>query len=134
MYLSNLSNAQKELFLDLSILAMKSDGVVEEREQELICQYCTEMGIEKRDNIKSENADEVLRKLRKESTNAELKSITVELVALMCADEDFADEESELLDKLKNIFGFSSHLMGEIIFATKHLLLSHKMIVDIVRE
>ena len=132
MYLKNLSNEQKELFLDLSIFSMKSNGVVEEREQELTYQYCDEMHIEKRGNVKVEKVDEVLIRLREISTDSELKMMTVELVALMYADEDFADEESELLDKLQNTFGFSAHVMGEMIFVTKHLLLSHKMLADII--
>ena len=133
MYLAMLSNEQKDLFLDLSIFSMQSDGVIDPREQELVYQYCNEMGLERRTNTNNEKLDDVLMKLKKISTDSELQKITIELVALMYADEDFADEESELLTRLKNTFGFSSHLMGEIVFATRHLILSHKMLTTIVK-
>ena len=134
MYLAALSEEQKELFLDLSIFSMRSNGIVEVREQELAYQYCDEMNIRKRENVKNTNVDDVLKQLKKISTDSEMKKITVELVALMYADDDFADEEDELLMKLQNTFCFSSHVMGELIFATKHLLLSHRMLAEIVRE
>lgn len=134
MYLSNLSNEQKELFLDLSIISMQSDGVIAPREQEAVYQYCNEMEIERRTDPKYQTADEVLRKLKDISAASELKMMTIELVALMYADEDFADEENALLMNLQNTFGFSSHLMEEIIFATRHLLLSHKMLARLIQD
>lgn len=134
MYLAMLSQKQKELFLDLSIFSMQSDGIIEPREQELVYQYCTEMDIERRVATKCDSVEEVLKELKHISTGSELKEMTIELVALMYADEDFADEENALLTNLQELFGFSSHLMGEIIFATQHLLLSHKMLARLIRD
>lgn len=133
MYLATLSEKQKKLFLDLSIFSMQSDGVIEPREQELVYQYCGEMEIERRKEAQSKSIEEVLKELKSISTESELKKITIELVALMYADEDFADEEKELLTKLADTFEFTSHIMGEIVFATRHLLLSHKMLSIIVK-
>lgn len=134
MYLAMLSQKQKELFLDLSIFSMQSDGIIEPREQELVYQYCTEMDIERRVAPQCDSVEEVLNELKHISTDSELKEMTIELVALMYADEDFADEENALLTKLQEIFGFSSHLMGEIIFSTRHLLLSHKMLARLIQD
>lgn len=133
MYLATLSERQKDLFLDLSIFSMQSDGVIEPREQEVVYQYCGEMGIERRKEAQSKSVEELLKELKSISTESELKKITIELVALMYADEDFADEENELLKKLADTFEFTSHIMGEIVFATRHLLLSHKMLSIIVK-
>lgn len=133
MYLAFLSEEQKNLFLDLSIFSMKSDGVIEPRELDVVYQYCGEMGIDQRETTKAKNVDEVLKRLKEISTESELKKITIELVALMYADEDFADEENALLSKLQETFGFTSHLIGEIVFATRHLILSHKMLTTIVK-
>lgn len=134
MYLATLSQKQKELFLDLSIFSMQSDGVIEPREQDLVYQYCGEMGIERRATPNSKSIEEVVQGLKEISTESELKKITIEIVALMYADEDFADEERALLSKMQEIFGFSSHTIGEITFATRHLLLSHKMIAKLIQE
>jgi hypothetical protein len=46
----------------------------------------------------------------------------------MYADNDLAEEENEILDQMQNIFEFSTHTMGELIFVTKHLLLSLSLI------
>ena len=51
MYLNELSNEQKDLFMDLAIFTMKSNGVVEEQEENLVRQYCVEMNID----FRSEN-------------------------------------------------------------------------------
>ena len=134
MYLADLSREQKDLFLDLSIFSMQIDGVVESREQNLVYEYCKEMGIECRSSTNSNTVDEVLKRLEEISTSSEMKKISVELVALMYADEDFADEENALLKKLQEVFGFSSHFMGEIIFSTRHLLLSHKMLARLIQD
>ena len=133
MYLAALSKKQKDLFLDLSIFSMQSDGVIEPREQEVVYQYCGEMGIERRATVESKSVEDVLKNLKEISTESELKKMTIELVALMYADDDFADEEKELLTKLADAFNFNSHIMGEIVFATRHLLLSHKMLSIIVK-
>lgn len=134
MYLATLSQKQKDLFLDLTIFSMQSDGMIEPREQELAYQYCEEMRIERRAETQSKSVEDVLKELKTISTDSELKKMTIELVALMYADEDFANEEDALLKNLQNSFGFSSHIFGEIIFVTRHLLLSHKMLTKIVQE
>ena len=132
MYLAGLSPEQKELFLDLSLFSMESDGIVEARELTAVKQYCEEMRIPYRTEKNSDNYQDVLQKLAEITDNTARKAIAVELVALMYADEDFASEEEELLDCLQKSFGFSSHQMGEIIFATRHLLLSYTLLARVV--
>ena len=133
MYLVNLSNEQKELFLDLSILSMESKGEVDKREKMLLEQYCDEMKIKYRVQKNINSYKIVLKRLKEISTNQELKKITVEILALIYVDEDFAEEEHELLMSLQRVFGFSSHLLEEIVFTTRHLILSYKMMENIVK-
>lgn len=59
--------------------------------------------------------------------------MTVELVSLMYADANFADKEDELLRFVQTKFEFDSHLMGEIIFSSRHLLLSLQMLENVTR-
>lgn len=132
MYLANLTDEQKDLFLDLSLFSMESDGIIEERELALARQYCNEMNIPYRTEKKNDTYQEVLEKLAKITDNITQKAIAVELVALMYADEDFATEEDKLFDCLQKSFGFTSHESGEIIFATRHLLLSYRLLAQIV--
>lgn len=133
MYLANLSNEQKELFLDLGILFMESKGEVDKREKMLLEQYCNEMQIKYRVQKNINSYESVLKRLKEISTNQELKKITVEILALIYVDEEFAEEEHKLMMSLQRIFRFSSHLLEEIIFTTRHLLLSYKMMENIVK-
>lgn len=133
MYLANLSNEQKDLFLDLSMFSMESHNAVDKREKALIRQYCEEMKIDYRSEKKSSSFEEVLKRLKEISTDQDLKKITIEILAVMYIDERFDQEEHELLMCLKDVFQFSSHLMGELIFSTKHLLLSYQMLERIVK-
>ena len=133
MYLSDLSKEQKELFLDLVIFSMASDGVVEEREKEVAKRYCNEMQVEFRVDTKLSSYEDVLQRTKEISNESELKKMTAELVALMYADDNFADEEDKLLKSVQKTFEFSSHVMGEIIFASRHLLLSLQMLANITK-
>ena len=45
---------------------------------------------------------------------------------------NLADEEDELLNKIQEKFQFSAHLMGELIFVTKHLMLSMSLAQGII--
>lgn len=134
MYLFGLSKEQKELFLDLVIFSMTSDGVVDEREENVARQYCNEMQIEFRSTTNLSTYTDAIKKLKEISNLTELKKITLELVTLMYADDNFAEEEEELLDYVQKIFGFNSHLMGEIIFASRHLILSFRLIDNMIKN
>lgn len=133
MYLNELSNEQKDLFMDLAIFTMKSNGVVEEQEENLVRQYCVEMNIDFRSENKCDSHFFVLKRLSELSTKSELRKITIEIIALMYADTELADEENDILKDLQDIFDFDSHLMGELVFSTRHLLLSLKMLENIVK-
>lgn len=134
MYLANLSNEQKELFLDLSMFSMQSHDAIDGREKMMVRQYCEEMKIGYREKQKNSSAEEVLEKLDAISDYTVKKKITVELLAIMYADEELQDEENELLLSLKEIFGFNSNLMEELIFTTRHLLLSYRMLQNVVNK
>ena len=134
MYLSGLSNEQKELFLDLAIFSMASDGVIEEREKSVAQQYCNEMQIEFRTTTNFSSYVDVIKKLKEISSESDLKKVTFEFVALMYTDDNFADEEEKLLRCIQEYFGFSSHLMGELVFVSRHTLLSYRMIENVVKN
>lgn len=133
MYLANLSDEQKELFLDLSMFSMESHGEVDSREEIMLKQYCEEMKIAYRSKKKIDSYDDILKRLKEISTTTELKEMTVEILAIMYADEEFADQEHDLLLRLQKVFDFNSHLLGELVFTTRHLLLSYRMLEQLVK-
>lgn len=130
MFLFELSEEQKQLFIDLAIIAMESNGVVDDSEIAVLKGYCREMAIEYRETANN-NCTEVLSKLKEISTESELRKITIEIITLMYADNNLADEEDAMLSEMKDKFDFSTHLMGELIFAAKHLVLSLSLVSGI---
>lgn len=134
MYLSMLSKEQKELFLDLCIYLMNADNVVAASEELMLKQYCLEMSVEMRMVPKHKDVKTVLKRIKKISTQAELKKMTIELIALMYADAECEEEESKLIQILAKEFELSPHIIGDIIFVTRHLLLSYKMMNELVNE
>ena len=133
MYLSKLSDEQKELFLDLALFSMESDGVIKDQELEMVHRFCEEMRIDYRNKKNHASFEEVVCRLKDVSNKSELKKITVELIALKYSDEVYADEEAEILDCMKKIFKFSSHEMEDLIYYTRHLLNSCEAVNNIVK-
>lgn len=131
MFLYDLSEEQKALFIDLAILAMEANGSVDDSEKALLERYCREMAVPYRENTQSNSCDDVLNRLKDISNEATLRRITIEITALLYADNNLAEEEDELLNEIQKVFQFSTHLMGELIFATKHLLLSISLVQGI---
>lgn len=128
MFLAELLNEQKENFIDLGLYAVKANGVIEEKEKEVMDAYCLEMGVEKCWSEPRKSLEEVLSDLKKRSSISDLKKITVEIAALLMADGEFDKEEIAFIDKVANSFGLDNKVMGDIIFATQHLLLSYKLL------
>ncbi len=128
MFLFDLSDEQKDLFIDLAIIAMESNGAVDDSEIAVIRGYCREMAVSYREKAKINNRAEVLSKLKDISSESELRKITIEITTLMYADNNLADEEEKMLLEMKEEFDFSTHLMGELVFAAKHLVLSLSLV------
>ena len=128
MFLFDLTDEQKELFIDLAIGVVEANGAVDKSEKELLARYCREMALEYREKANITDYKMVIEKLKEVSDEAVLRKISIEIIALMYADNDLAEEENEILDQMQNIFDFSTHTMGELIFVTKHLLLSLSLI------
>ncbi len=132
MFLDNLSEEQKNLFIDLAVIAMEANGAVDDSETALLEKYCREMAIKYRDKVQNNDCDKILERLRAISDDATLKKITIEIITLLYIDNNLADEEDELLNKIQEKFQFSTHLMGELIFVTKHLMLSMSLAQGII--
>lgn len=128
MFLFDLTEEQKELFIDLAIGVVEANGAIDKSEKELLARYCREMALEYREKANIADYKMVIEKLKEVSDETVLRKISIEIIAMMYADNDLAEEENEILDQMQNIFDFSTHTMGELIFVTKHLLLSLSLI------
>lgn len=88
MFLSELRDTQKELFLDLSIYLSMRDGNFADVEKNTIIQMCKEMGIDKR-LVPVLNFDDVLNQLAESVTIREKRIIILEIGGVILADVFF---------------------------------------------
>lgn len=114
MFLMNLNERTKMLFIELCVLAAKSNGEFDESEYEMIYAYCAEMQIEKSIPLYEIDLDNVLKKLCDNCNMIEKQIITLELIGLLYADGEFDDSEKEFLEKCVSSFGLSDEKVSEI--------------------
>lgn len=93
MYLNTLNEEQKNIFLDLCILAAKANNVVAEDEIAIINEYCNEMHIAARYE-EERNFDLCIEDLKKDCNKRTIKIIVLELTALILSD-NICDEDEE---------------------------------------
>lgn len=108
MYLNKLSTEQKELFLDLSIHAAKANNEFSAEEKSYIEQYCDEMQISPVRYESINDLDSAVDKMIAVSTPTELKIVTLELTALMFADNNYDELEKKFMAKILSKTGLSN--------------------------
>lgn len=131
MCLNEMSNEQKKIFIDVAIIAIKANGIIDDNEIIELKKYCREMEIEYREIEQNDDINYLLGRLKEISNESVLRRITIEIISLMYADNDLADSELSIINNMKEKFGFSTHLMSELMFVSKHRLLSRSLIAGI---
>ena len=101
MFLSELRDTQKELFLDLSIYLSMRDGNFADVEKNTIIQMCKEMGIDKR-LVPVLNFDDVLNQLAESVTIREKRIIILEIGGVILADGFFSTEEESAMKQISD--------------------------------
>ena len=106
MLLMKLEPREKFSFLQLAHYLARIDNDYGEKEQEVILEYCAEMGIENDDTFILEDFDleETLSDFR---SNKSKKIVLLELMILIHADDKFDFEERNLIFKINKLFDFS---------------------------
>ena len=111
MFLAELDHEQKSSFWVVAQTMIASDGKLDEKEAIMMEQYGAEMNLSSSD-IKAVDVDSAIQSLAS-SLPGLRKRIMFELVGLACADNDFALEEAELVDRIRNAFGLDSGFVEE---------------------
>ncbi len=103
MYLSELSNKQKELFLDMCISLSNVDNDFASEEKRIIEELCDEMHITpKYETTKS--IEELLNEFDAISSFREKRIAVIELLGIVMADKTIAKEEKEYMYKVLDTF------------------------------
>ena len=86
MYLSLLSNDNKELFLDLILIIAKVDNDFSDEEKGVINSYCTEMGISYRDDERYSSVEELINVIDESTSMKEKRIFIFEAIGLAMAE------------------------------------------------
>ena len=98
MYLNRLSPEQKNIFLDICIHAANANNDFADEEKLYIRQYCEEMQLSEVRYETDSDIKELIPRLVRISTRAELKMIAIELLGLLLSDHCYDSFEKEFMD------------------------------------
>ena len=114
MYLEELQEAQKQLFLDLCIIISNSDTEFSYQEKRMIQHICREMDIPEKYDTESV-LEEVIKQLAENSTEREKRIIIIEAAGIIMADNKYVAEEKNIVLLLSEAFGISMEEIENMI-------------------
>ncbi len=112
MFLNQLNNEERRIFLKLAIAVIKADGKLEEKEKLFVAEYSREMGVTDYDLNENIEPLRLAEKIGKSSTDAVKRIFLLELVALANADGEFAESEKSLILSLLQKFGLTENQLN----------------------
>ncbi len=121
MYLNNLSEQQKNLFIDICVHTANVDGNFSDDEKHLIKQFCEEMDIDVRYEA-NKSVDDAVDALLEISSQTELKIILIELISLILADNKFDRFEEQFMNRFTEKIRLSQDDYSEIFDTIKQLV------------
>ena len=106
MYLMNLDEEKKHLFLELELHLVKAEGDVNELEKAAVASQCKEMKIEDQGFENRLTLDEVLEGLTK-CTDVEKRIVFIEMLAAVVGDDVYHGEEKAIVERLAETLGIT---------------------------
>lgn len=108
MLLMKLQAREKFAFLQLAHYLARIDNDFGKSEEEIILEYCDEMGIENIDSFDMKNfsLDDILRNFKSERSK---KIVILELMILIHIDNNFNINEQILMDQISQNFGINGN-------------------------
>ena len=106
MLLMKLQSKEKFSFLQLAHYLARVDNKYGPREEEILLEYCAEMGIENLDSFDSENfsLDGILKDFKSEQSK---RIVILELMILIHIDHTFHLNEQKLMQQISQNFGIN---------------------------
>ncbi|MEZ4693012.1 TerB family tellurite resistance protein [Arcobacter aquimarinus] len=104
MLLMKLQSKEKFSFLQLAHYLARIDNKYGEREEEIISEYCIEMGIENLDSFDMDkfSLEDILKDFKSEASK---RIVILELMILIHIDHSFNINEQILIEKISDSFG-----------------------------
>lgn len=122
MYLSILTEKEKQLFLNLAYTLAYSDGEFGDEEKLLLDAYCNEMGTTFDRPETAVSLNELLESLKRDIFENNRKVVYFELLGLAVVDGKYSEEEKKVMDTIREIFGLSREFADQCYdFLTQYL-------------
>ena len=135
MFLNQLSEDEKELFLDLCGHAVVIDGEFEIEEMEAIARCCYEMMVPNHMPDTEQPLGYILSELNSTASRQEINIIIIELIMLLKQDGAYEQKEIEFLNKVTEILGVSEEKFEKLEkFADSYIILRNEMTDEISKE
>ena len=110
MLLMKLNNKEKFAFLQLAYHIAYIDGELQTKEENIIDEYCAEMGIERVDfNIEEFNLEETLNDI---NTTYSKKIVILELMILIHSDDRFHELEEKVISQIIQSFNITQEQLS----------------------
>lgn len=114
MFLNQLEEESKELFLKLCVHASLSNGVISDHEKEMISAYCREMNISERIPACNESLDVTLSTLSTNASDVEKNIIILELLGLVKSDGAYDSEERKFMEQLTTDINAKQSILSKL--------------------
>lgn len=131
MFLNNLNNKQKKLFIQLAIKAAEANGIVELEEKNMLKSFAIEMNIPPVYNTEN-NLETILNELVSISSEQELKIILFEILEIVVSDGVFDDDEKNIVKNIVERCKLDTNIVDEMLNALYEYINVYKKIVSIV--
>lgn len=115
MFLNQLNQEEREIFLKLAIAVIRADEKIKESERALIAEYAHEMNIPTYDISKDVNVGPLFKIISEKSSDSVKRIFLVELTACAYADEYLAKEENDLINSMIIEFGLEKQEFSKCV-------------------
>lgn len=134
MFLSQLSDKNKEDFLKVCTCAALSNNVFADEEKEILYVYCREMDIEEHIPESKEDFDTLIGRLRGETNDEEKRIIVFETLAFIKSDGTYDEKEQDFMLKLTTGLGLSKEDLDRFDSLLEKYLLVEQELFDAIAE
>lgn len=114
MFLNQLNQENKELFLKICVLGSLSNDDFEQKEKEMILAYCREMNIPENVPECNESLEQILKNLSEKTSDIEKKIILLEVMGLIKSDGFYDEKERIFINSLVENLNIKEDLLSKI--------------------
>ena len=133
MFLRELNDEQKKLFLGLAYEAAKANDILEDTEKQLIKGFSEELGIGQEDCC-DKGFEYICNRLNEISTRQELIKITFEILGVMMGDTCYDSKEKEFMASMTKKFSISEELLNEMEIRINEYTIVYERIIKLTES